>query len=109
MQGSGWLTPYPNPFILGEHDNIYVPFKLDRESAVEVKVYSMGGRLVGEQERLGLLLPGRYAERDPLNYNAAFIWDGRDLDGNEVASGIYYCVLNTRGAGNDVVKIAVVK
>jgi subtilisin family serine protease len=109
MQGSGWLTPYPNPFILGEHNNIYVPFKLDRESAVEVKVYSMSGRLVDEQERPGLLLPGRYDERDPLNYNAAFIWDGRDLDGNEVASGIYYCVLNTRGAGNDVVKIAVVK
>jgi subtilisin family serine protease len=39
MRGSGWLTPYPNPFILSIHNNIYVPFKLDRESAVEVKVY----------------------------------------------------------------------
>lgn len=109
MQGSGWLTPYPNPFILGEHENIYVPFKLDRESAVEVRVYSMSGRLINEQERPGLLLPGRYFERNPSAYNAAFIWDGRDQDGNDVASGIYYCVLNTRGAGNDVVKIAVVK
>ncbi len=109
MQGSGWLTPYPNPFVLTEHENIYVPFKLDRESAVEVKVYSMSGRLMAQEERPGLLLPGRYAERNPLAYNAAFIWDGRDQDGNEVASGIYYCVLNTRGAGNDVVKIAVVK
>jgi subtilisin family serine protease len=109
LQGSGWLTPYPNPFILSEHESIYVPFKLDRESAIQVRVYSMSGRLMVEQERPGLLLPGRYAERDPMAYNAAFIWDGRDQDGNEVASGIYYCVLNTRGAGNDVVKIAVVK
>lgn len=109
VQGSAWLTPYPNPFVLTEHGNIYVPFKLDRESSVEIKVYSMSGRLIAEQERTGLLLPGRYADRNPLSYNAAFIWDGNDLDGNEVASGIYYCVLNTRGAGNDVVKIAVVR
>jgi hypothetical protein len=109
VQGSAWLTPYPNPFILSEHENIYIPFKLDRESAVEMKIYSMSGRLIAEQERAGLLLPGRYAERDPMAYNAAFVWDGTDLDGNEVASGIYYCVLNTRGAGNDVVKIAVVR
>jgi hypothetical protein len=108
-KGTAWLTPYPNPFVLSEHENIYVPFKLDRESMLEIKVYSMTGRLVKHEERTVTLLPGRYTDTNPSAYNAAFIWDGLDMDGNEVASGIYYCVLLTHGAGNDVVKIAVVK
>jgi len=102
-RGSAWLTPYPNPFNLNEHDSIYLPFKLDRESPVEFKLYSMSGRLIKKVERPGLLLPGSYT------HTAAFIWDGTDEDGNDVGSGIYYCVLITHGAGNDVVKFAVVK
>ncbi|KPK64113.1 hypothetical protein AMJ83_03700 [candidate division WOR_3 bacterium SM23_42] len=109
VTGSAWLTPYPNPFVLTQHDNIYVPFKLDRESAVEIKVYSMSGRLVKQEERPSILLPGRYTARNPSAYNVAFMWDGTDIDGNEVNSGMYYCVLITHGAGNDVVKIAVVR
>lgn len=102
VEGSGWLTPYPNPFLLSQHENIYMPFRLDRESLVEFKVYSMSGRLVKSVERPGLLLPGSYTGE------FAFIWDGTDEDGNDVGSGLYYCVLITHGAGNDVVKIAVV-
>ncbi|MDH4210685.1 MAG: S8 family serine peptidase [candidate division WOR-3 bacterium] len=101
--GSGWLTPYPNPFLLSQHDNIYMPFRLDRESLVEFKVYSMSGRLVRKEERSGLLLPGSYTGE------SAFVWDGTDEDGKDVGSGLYYCLLITHGAGNDVVKIAVVK
>jgi len=108
-RGSAWLSPFPNPFILGEHNYIYAPFKLDRKSSVEIRVYSMSGKLIIEQEREGLLPPGSYTDTNPNAANAAFVWDGLDEDGNEVASGIYYCVLNTRGAGNDVVKIAVVR
>ncbi len=107
--GSTWLDPYPNPFILTEHNNVYVPFKLDRKTSVEIKVFSMSGRLIIEEEREGLLPSGSYTNPDPNGINAAFIWDGRDDNGNEVGSGIYYCVLNTRGAGNDVTKIAVVR
>jgi flagellar hook assembly protein FlgD len=41
--------------------------------------------------------------------NAAFIWDGKDENGNYVGTGIYYCFLYTYGAGNDVTKIVVVR
>lgn len=103
LSGSGWLTPYPNPFLLSQHENIHLPFRLGRESLVEFKIYSMSGRLVKTEERPGLLLPGSYTG------DLAFTWDGTDEDGNDVGSGMYYCLLNTHGAGNDVVKIAVVK
>jgi hypothetical protein len=109
LQGSAWLTPFPNPFITSQQEFIYLPFKLHRESSVEIRIYSMSGKLVNKQERAGMLLPGRYTERNPMIYNSAFMWDGLDQDGNEVASGMYFCVLDTRGAGNDAVKIAVVR
>ena len=108
-RGSAWLTPFPNPFLPDEHNNIYVPFKLDRKSSVEIRVYSMSGKLIIEEEREGLLPPGNYTDTNPDGINAAFVWDGKDSDGKDVACGIYYCVLNTHGAGNDVTKIAVVR
>jgi len=107
--GSSWLTPYPNPFIISQHEFIYLPFKLDRKSIVNFKIYSLSGRLIRDEERNILLPPGSYTDRDPASLSAAFIWDGKDKDGNDVGSGMYYCLLNTHGAGNDVVKIAVVK
>jgi hypothetical protein len=100
--GPLFLTPYPNPFIPSEHSNMYLPYQLDRSYSVEVRIYSMAGRLIKE-ESLGLLLPGRYTgER-------AFVWDGTDEDNQEVGSGLYYCLLITRGGRNAITKIAVVR
>lgn len=96
---TSWLTPYPNPFLLSQHRNIHLPFRIHRESLVEFRIYSMSGRLVKKVEWFDMLVPREYS----------FEWDGTDEDGNDVASGLYYCVLFTHGAGNDVVKFAVVR
>ncbi|MGB3341787.1 MAG: S8 family serine peptidase [bacterium] len=108
LGGSNFLTPHPNPFLLSEHDNIYIPFQLEVSNSVEFRIYSISGRLLRSENR-GLLLPGRYTNTNPQSANAAFIWDGRDGDGEDVPSGLYYCLLVTRGGGSDIVKIAVVK
>jgi hypothetical protein len=109
VTGNVFLTPYPNPFILSQHDRIYWPFKLDMSYSVNLKIYSLSGRLINEQRRLELLTPGTYTDENPQSPNAAFSWDGTDEEGNDVASGVYYCLLITRGGGNDIVKIAVVR
>ncbi len=102
VPGPLFLTPYPNPFILSEHSIMYLPFQLDKSYSVDVRIYSMAGRIIKE-ETLGLLLPGRYTgER-------AFVWDGTDDDNEEVGSGLYYCLLITRGGKNAITKIAVVR
>lgn len=106
--GSNFLTPYPNPFILTEHSNIYIPFQLEVSNSVEFRIYSITGRLIRSENR-GLILPGRYTDTNPQSADAAFIWDGTNEDGEEVPSGMYYCLLVTRGGGSDVVKIAVVR
>jgi hypothetical protein len=98
-EGSAWLTPYPNPFNLNEHDIINLPFTLHDQAYVEFRVYSASARLIKKLEWSDIQSVGEHT----------FAWDGTDEDGNDVASGIYYCVLNTFGAGNDVVKFAVVK
>ncbi|UCG92210.1 MAG: S8 family serine peptidase, partial [candidate division WOR-3 bacterium] len=106
---NAFLTPYPNPFIPSQHGTIYIPFKLIMSHSVELRIYSLSGRLIKTEEREGLLLPGQYTDQDPESSHAAFMWDGIDEDGEEVASGLYYCLLLTRGGRNDIVKIAVVR
>jgi hypothetical protein len=106
--GNVFLTPYPNPFIVDLHNEIYIPFKLTSSYRVDIRLYSMSGKLIKEDQR-PLLLPGKYDNRDPLSSNAAFTWDGKDEDGKDVGSGIYYCVLITYGGGRDITKIAVVR
>ncbi len=108
LPGPMFLTPYPNPFILTEHSMIYVPFKLDKKYTVEIRIYSIAGRLI-KKESMGLLLPGRYTDTNQQAPNPAFMWNGKDENEDDVGSGLYYCLLITRGGKNDVTKIAVVR
>jgi len=108
-QGPAFLTPYPNPFIVSEHNEAFLPFKLDMSYIIEFRIYSLSGRLVKTEARAGTMLPGIYDNESPQSSNAAFIWDGTDDQDNLVASGLYYCVLVTRGGGSDIAKIAVVR
>ncbi|MCX7995187.1 MAG: S8 family serine peptidase [candidate division WOR-3 bacterium] len=108
-KGCKFLTPFPNPFITSVHQNIYIPFVLNTETFVELRIYSINGRLIKKIEIDNQLAPGRYTDTSPLSPNSAFIWDGKDENGNRVSAGIYYCLLYTYGAGNDVTKIVVVR
>lgn len=110
--GNHFLTPFPNPFIITQQPLIYLPFKLENATSVEFRIYAVNGRLVKKEERpagTGQLGPGIYADKDPLSANAAFMWDGKDGDDLDAGSGLYYCILMTRGMGNDVTKIAVIR
>lgn len=104
-----FLTPFPNPFTLSEHNRLYLPFYLNTKTYVELRIYSITGRLIKKIETNKPLAPGRYNDTNPLAPNAAFIWDGKDENGSYVGSGVYYCFLYTYGTGNDVTKVVVVK
>ncbi len=104
-----FLDPFPNPFTIGIQNNIYLPFVLDTKTFVDFRIYSISGKLIKKIETSRLFAPGRYTDTNPLSPNAALIWDGKDENGNYVGSGIYYCFMNTYGAGNDVTKFVVVR
>ena len=73
------LPNYPNPF----NPETWIPYRLAREAKVAITIYDTKGTLV-RRLALGNQAAGYYAERGKAAY-----WDGRNEDGEVVASGIY--------------------
>ena len=73
------LPNYPNPF----NPETWIPYRLAREAEVSITIYDTKGTLV-RRLALGNQEAGYYAERGKAAY-----WDGRNEDGEAVASGIY--------------------
>ena len=66
---------YPNPF----NPETWIPYKLTESMGVNISIFSPSGELV-RQFNLGKQTPG-----DKILY-----WDGKNKDGEGVASGIYF-------------------
>ncbi len=81
LPGAYRLSPnYPNPF----NPETWIDYQLPRSGSVNVSIYNASGQLVLTlvDEQQG---PGYYRVR----------WDGRDLSGQPVASGVYFCQLRS--------------
>ncbi|MDE0298614.1 MAG: T9SS type A sorting domain-containing protein [Candidatus Poribacteria bacterium] len=73
------LPNYPNPF----NPETWIPYHLARSAEVAITIFDTKGTLV-RRLALGNQAAGYYAERGKAAY-----WDGRNEDGEAVASGIY--------------------
>jgi hypothetical protein len=85
---------YPNPF----NPSTTIPFTLEARSQVRIDVYDVAGRLVRtlvERVRAGGVVH-------------EVTWDGKDLTGRRVASGVYFVTL-TAGAIEQTRKITLLK
>jgi hypothetical protein len=80
----------PNPF--SEWTTLL--YAVPRSCHLALKVYDVQGRLVCPLEN-GLAAPGLYASR----------WDGRDLAGRSVGSGVYVARLSAAAMGRPVHEI----
>ena len=85
---------YPNPF----NAETWMPFKLESSGQVAIRIYNLDGSLVNLFE-LGRLTAGDYSAK----HHAAY-WNGRNLDGERAASGIYFYSLEFQG-GTDTRKM----
>jgi flagellar hook assembly protein FlgD len=76
---------------LGSRSNpeTWIPYELSVDSNVSVSIYDIRGRLVLEIN-LGHQSAGSYTTRDKATH-----WDGRNNNGETVASGIYFYQLTT--------------
>ncbi len=79
------LQNYPNPF----NPETWIPFHLASAGQVTIQIYDAAGTLVRQLD-LGHLMPGRYLNRADAAY-----WDGTNVYGEAVASGIYFYTLST--------------
>jgi hypothetical protein len=73
---------WPNPF----NPSTRIDFTLDEAGPVSLKIYDISGRLVRTLVD---------ESRSPKSYMEE--WDGRDVAGNDVASGVYFIRLTARG------------
>ena len=79
-QENALLPNYPNPF----NPETWIPYQLSETAAVTVTIHASDGKLVRTLE-LGQVPAGAYSDKDRAAY-----WDGRNAQGEPVASGIYF-------------------
>lgn len=88
-----WATPpehslllqnFPNPF----NPETWIPYQLRGGSKVAVRIFSTPGELVRELD-LGYKPAGSYLNKDRAAY-----WDGRNEDGEQVVSGVYFYTIS---------------
>ena len=78
------LANYPNPF----NPETWIPYQLAKPAEVTVTIYAANGAIVRTLD-LGHRRAGSYASR----HRAAY-WDGRNAQGEPVASGVYFYTLS---------------
>jgi len=84
---------YPNPF----NPTTTISFNISNDSPVSLGIYSTTGSLVVELED-GYLSNGYHS----------YMWDGKDMYGNNVPSGVYFCKL-LAGSYRSTIKITLLK
>ncbi len=77
------LENYPNPF----NPETWIPYQLAQSAEVSVSIHSADGKLVRTLE-LGQVPAGVYSDKSRAAY-----WDGRNAQGEPVASGVYFYTL----------------
>ncbi|MBI2419063.1 MAG: T9SS type A sorting domain-containing protein, partial [Ignavibacteriales bacterium] len=95
------LYNYPNPF----KDKTNFAFQLSKvPETFYIKIYTVAGRLIKTIETTSGALK--------VGYNKSLVWDGRDADGNNVASGVYLAKVIAKLQGKtftSTMKLAVVR
>jgi hypothetical protein len=84
---------YPNPF----NSSTTIAFSLPRAGLVRISIYDIGGRLVK-------VLADEIFNAGPNR----IIWNGRNDNGYEVASGLYFCRFETDGL-KDVKQLTLIR
>ncbi len=75
--------PYPNPVSIS-NPRVLIPFTLSSKSSVKLDIYNLKGQLIWSYGN---------KNADAGLYNIE--WNGRDMRGKIISSGVYYCRLNS--------------
>ena len=77
------LVNFPNPF----NPETWIPYQLSKPADVTITIYAVNGQVV-RRLALGHQLAGIYQSRSRAAY-----WDGKNIFGESVASGVYFYTL----------------
>ena len=93
------LANYPNPL----NPETWIPYQLDKASAVRIQIYDVSGRLVRTLD-LGDQEAGIYFDKNRAGY-----WDGKNNAGESLASGVYFYALYTASGLTDTRQMLLLK
>ena len=74
------LQNFPNPF----NPETWIPYQLVEDSEVTISIYNVFGEFI-QTLSLGEKEAGFYTNKDEAAY-----WDGRNISGEPIASGVYF-------------------
>ena len=77
------LPNYPNPFNPGT----WIPYELAQSADVTIDIHNVAGQLI-RSLNLGRRAAGSYMSKETAAY-----WNGMDDSAQEMASGVYFCIL----------------
>ena len=77
------LSNYPNPF----NPETWIPYHLAKPANVTIEIHASDGTLI-RTLKLGRVPAGTYQDKDGAAY-----WDGKNEQGESVASGVYFYTL----------------
>lgn len=92
------LPNFPNPF----NPETWIPFALAENTPVRIRIYAANGQLV-RTLNLGYREPGFYYDKKSSAH-----WDGKNIAGEQVASGMYFYHLHA-GSFSAMRKMVIVK
>jgi len=87
---------FPNPF----NPETWIPYQLSQASYITISIYDMNFKLISNID-LGYNKAGIYKNKDTAAY-----WDGRNNQGEQVASGVYLCIFNA-GTYTDTIRLVI--
>jgi hypothetical protein len=92
------LENFPNPF----NPDTWIPYQLSSPAQVVINIYNVQGQLIRALD-LGRKEAGYYTTKERAGY-----WNGRNVQGERVSSGVYFYTIK---AGNFIAtkKLAIVK
>ena len=79
------LPNFPNPF----NPDTWIPYDLAQDTDVNIQIFNLKGESIRELS-LGFQTSGTYKSQAQAAY-----WDGRNSEGELVASGVYFYMLGT--------------
>ena len=82
-QETALLPNFPNPF----NPETWIPYQLAKPTEVTLTIYDINGRVVRDLD-LGHQRAGMYHSQSRAAY-----WDGKNVVGEPVASGVYFYTL----------------
>ncbi len=102
----GELMVYPNPVRSTTGDKVNIAYSLSKDAATRLEIYSISGDLLYQSDFTSGTPGGSFGPNDGIE------WDGTNLSGEKVSSGIYFCYIVAADENNTVSiskKIAIIR